>query len=58
MAFCLECHRNPEAKLRPLDKVTDLGWQFESPEKQAEFGEDALRRWRVESLENCSACHR
>ena len=24
MAFCLNCHRNPAAKLRPLDKITDL----------------------------------
>ena len=30
MAWCLECHRNPEAKVRPLEKVFDLTWQ---PEK-------------------------
>jgi hypothetical protein len=27
MKWCLECHRAPEEHLRPLDKVTDLGWQ-------------------------------
>jgi formate-dependent nitrite reductase cytochrome c552 subunit len=27
MNFCLECHRAPENALRPLDKVTDLGWK-------------------------------
>lgn len=26
MAWCLDCHRSPEEHLRPLDKVTDLGW--------------------------------
>ena len=26
MTFCLDCHRNPAAKLRPPDKITDLGW--------------------------------
>jgi len=26
MKWCLECHRAPENALRPLDKVTDLGW--------------------------------
>jgi hypothetical protein len=27
MDFCLNCHREPETALRPLDKVTDLGWK-------------------------------
>ena len=27
MKWCLECHRAPENHLRPLDKVTDLGWK-------------------------------
>src|SRR5450432_2346981 len=27
MSFCLECHRDPAAKLRPLDKITDLDWK-------------------------------
>jgi hypothetical protein len=27
MKWCLECHRAPENHLRPLDKVTALGWQ-------------------------------
>lgn len=58
MAFCLECHRNPELKLRPADKITDLAWQPASPQKQEEFGQRALRDWHVESLQTCSACHR
>jgi hypothetical protein len=58
MTFCLDCHRDPAAKLRPLDKVTDLKWQPESPQKQREFGQKAIAQWHVESLQNCSACHR
>ena len=27
MEFCVDCHRKPEMELRPLDKVTDLGWK-------------------------------
>jgi hypothetical protein len=57
MAFCLDCHRNPSLKLRPADKVTDLGWT-NAPEKQKLFGEKAMHDWKVQSLENCSACHR
>jgi hypothetical protein len=58
MAFCLECHRHPELKLRPPDKITDLAWQPASPVAQQAFGQQALRDWKVESLQTCSACHR
>ena len=58
MTFCLDCHRHPETKLRPLDKITDLKWKAESPEKQTEFGKKAMEQWHVESLQNCSARHR
>src|SRR6266853_2564074 len=27
MDWCLNCHREPETALRPLDKITDLAWQ-------------------------------
>ena len=56
MSFCLECHRHPELKLRPLNKITDLGWQ--PPADQAVQGERIKKEWRVESLQTCSACHR
>jgi mono/diheme cytochrome c family protein len=58
MTFCLDCHRHPEMKLRPPDKITDLNWKPASPEKQIEFGKKAMAQWRVESLQTCSACHR
>ncbi len=58
MTFCLDCHRHPETKLRPLDKITDLNWKPASAEKQLEFGQRAMKQWHVESLQNCSACHR
>ncbi len=57
MTFCLDCHRNPAAKLRPADKVTDLGWTT-TPEQQAVFGKKAMHDWKIQSLENCNACHR
>ena len=27
MSWCLDCHRNPEEALRPLDEVTNLDWE-------------------------------
>ena len=58
MTFCLDCHRDPAAKLRPPDKITDLNWRPESPEKQRAMGEKFVHDWKVQSLESCSACHR
>jgi hypothetical protein len=58
MSFCLECHRHPELKLRPTDKITDLAWQPASPAAQVEFGKQKMHEWKVESLQTCSACHR
>lgn len=63
MAFCLECHRNPELFLRPVDKVTDLNWTWsEDPRAEAEMqkanGQQFVHDWNVQSLQSCSACHR
>jgi hypothetical protein len=58
MTFCLDCHRDPAAHLRPPDKITDLDWHAESPEKQRALGEKIQHDWNVQSLQNCSSCHR
>jgi hypothetical protein len=58
MSFCLECHRHPELKLRPENKITDLAWKPASEAAQKEFGTKAMHDWKVESLQTCSACHR
>lgn len=57
MAFCLECHRNPEQNLRPPDQVYNLDWKaprdFEKS-KGVQFKHD----WNVHAAQSCSACHR
>ena len=63
MSFCLDCHRDPAAKLRPPDKITDLNWKWsEDPavaeQTQRAKGKEMMDHWKVESLANCSACHR
>ena len=58
MAFCLDCHRHPELKLRPNDKITDLAWQPKSEAEQLKDGKQRMQDWKVESLQTCSACHR
>lgn len=63
MSFCLNCHRDPAGHVRPEDKVTDLGWKWSpdserNAEMQIENGTKIVHDWHVQSLQDCSACHR
>jgi hypothetical protein len=58
MAFCLDCHRNPEAFIRPLEHVYDLNWQAESPQAQQAMGERLVHDWKIMPPQSCSGCHR
>jgi hypothetical protein len=63
MGFCLDCHRDPAAHIRPADKITDLNWKWDAdPKKAAELqranGAKLVHDWKVQSLQNCSTCHR
>ena len=58
MAFCLQCHQNPENYLRPLDKVYDLNWEADSKAAQLEMGETFVHDWDVKPPQSCSGCHR
>ena len=63
MTFCLDCHRDPSSKVRPLEKITDLDWKWstdpaENARQQKAAGSKLVHDWKVESLQNCSACHR
>ncbi len=51
MGWCLECHRNPGPHLRPLDKVTTMGYQPASS-----GGAQPVRE--VHPPQHCSGCHR
>jgi hypothetical protein len=57
MAFCLDCHRDPGPNLRPLDKITSLDWNPHEHLPKDWFQKTA-QDWKVEKLQNCSACHR
>lgn len=56
MTFCLECHRNPDPHLRPLDKVTDLSWLSEEPAEV--IGKRVREQLGVNPNTNCNSCHR
>ncbi|MEZ4683663.1 MAG: cytochrome c3 family protein [Caldilineaceae bacterium] len=58
MAWCLECHRNPENYLRPRAAVFTMGW--EPPIEQATLGQQLIAEHGVQTdhLTDCSVCHR
>jgi hypothetical protein len=58
MTFCLDCHRDPARRVRPLAEITHLDWKPESEAKQEENGQRMVHDWHIQSLENCSTCHR
>jgi hypothetical protein len=56
MGWCLECHRNPEAFVRPREEIFNSAW---TPVRdQAEMGRELVQEYQIRSLDNCSTCHR
>jgi hypothetical protein len=56
MAWCLDCHREPEKHLRPLDKITVMEWT--PPEDQLAFGRRLREQYNVNPRTDCWTCHR
>lgn len=56
MGWCLDCHRNPDRHLRPLDRVTEMGW--EPPANQSEIAAHYTIERSINPSEDCSVCHR
>jgi formate-dependent nitrite reductase cytochrome c552 subunit len=56
MAWCIDCHRNPAANIRPADKVTQLDWVPDRPAE--EIGREIIAQKHIDPPTNCSGCHR
>ena len=58
MGFCLNCHRNPTARLRRPQDIYNLDSQpiavAEGPQAAAQFVHD----WKINPPQTCTACHR
>lgn len=56
MGWCLECHRNPAANLRPVELVTRLDWK---PDRDpVEIGREIIAEKKIAPPVQCSGCHR
>ncbi len=65
MVWCLDCHRNPEEALRPLDQVTNLAWQATPKgresvaQAQVNQGLELIHKRGISApVSNCAGCHR
>ncbi|MCB1150505.1 cytochrome c3 family protein [bacterium] len=56
MGWCLKCHREPEAHLRPVDQVTVMG--YEPAEDQLTLGARLREARNINPSVDCSTCHR
>lgn len=57
MQWCLECHRNPERYVRPLEEITNMEWA-PTPQEQARIGPAVVEALGLKPSEDCSTCHR
>jgi hypothetical protein len=56
MEWCLQCHRHPERHVRPMNEVFNMQW--EPPSDGGALGRQLVQERKIESLTNCSTCHR
>jgi formate-dependent nitrite reductase cytochrome c552 subunit len=56
MGWCLECHRRPEANLRPVEELTNMTWQPQGDPVEA--GRVIAERYQVRTRTSCTTCHR
>jgi hypothetical protein len=58
MGWCLDCHREPEKHLRPVERVTNMSWKAGDQGKE---GAELKKRYGILDvgyMTNCSTCHR
>jgi hypothetical protein len=56
MEWCLDCHRAPEQFVRPRSDIFTMGYR--PPIPQEELGPKLVQQYGIQSLTNCSTCHR
>jgi hypothetical protein len=56
MAWCLDCHRDPDPHLRPQREITNMEWEPDRP--RGEVGAEIRDQLRVNPPVSCTGCHR
>jgi hypothetical protein len=62
MGFCLDCHRNPQANVRPLDQITNLNWMPDQVKidgkTHTEWAAEFVKNNKIKPPQSCTGCHR
>jgi hypothetical protein len=60
MSFCLDCHRNPAPRVRPLEEITNLNWRPEQMTQplHAQWAADFVKNNKITPPQSCTGCHR
>jgi hypothetical protein len=56
MGWCLECHRNPDAHIRPTEFLTTMDWTPE--ESPDQLGKRLREAHDIDPSTDCTTCHR
>ncbi len=56
MEWCVNCHRDPAAYLRPRDQVFNMAYQ--PPADQMALGQKLMQEYNVQPKLDCTTCHR
>jgi hypothetical protein len=57
MGWCLNCHIDPDSRLRDPARVTDMNWSPD-PADRDETGAQIREKYDLHPSEDCSTCHR
>jgi hypothetical protein len=58
MGFCIDCHRNPEARLRAPKDVFNLDSKTLADQGRAPDAVKFVHDWNMKPPQSCSGCHR
>jgi Cytochrome c7 and related cytochrome c len=56
MGWCVDCHRDPYARLRPREEVTNMAWTYDGD--RAALGRELAKKYDVKPRTACYTCHR
>ena len=56
MGWCLDCHKDPYPRLRPLEEVTHMAWTYAGD--RAALGRELAKKYDVKPRTSCYTCHR